>query len=494
MIIKNLRFSELINFQPKQLRALETLFTPECKYFLYGGAAYGGKSYFLRWVAVALAMYYFKKYGIKQVPIGLFSEDYPTLKDRQIIKIKREMPLWLGRLKNARDEGYMFELTSEYGGGQVLLRNLDDPSKYASSEFAAILVEELTKNVKDTFDDLRFRLRYPGISDVKFVGATNPGQRGHGWVKDKWIDKDPRKLDPERERFFFIQSLPTDNKHLDPGYLEQLKSLPERKRKMLLEGSWDIVAGAVFSQFDRQTHVIDNIIPDTEECEHVMWMDWGLADPAYFACYLSAIVKQKLEDGRVFNRIITYQEWYLNDMNFKDISPRTLAAHIYQTAKTKKISKAWVDPSMTGRVSDGSTSISSRMEKEWKRLNGKKWVRLTGAGNDRISGWAVMQDWMNIAPDELPYWVITKGCPNLIRTLPILVYDENKLSKGKNDVDTTQDDHGADACRYGITNVKFISVKPGSYSAIRENKKVHLKTDEHGLPIIDVKSFFGTIS
>src|SRR3990167_6986463 len=153
-------FQQLAQFQLKQLEAWNKLFDNQCKYLLFGGAAGGGKSYFLRWAAMGLGMYYSAKYGIKNVPIGLFSEDYPTLKDRQIRRIKLEFPLKIGELREYRDEGLAFVAKNDLF--TILLRNLDDPSKYASAEFAAILVEELTKNPVETFDDLRFRLRYTG--------------------------------------------------------------------------------------------------------------------------------------------------------------------------------------------------------------------------------------------------------------------------------------------------------------------------------------------
>src|SRR4030067_2144534 len=235
--MKTMDFQEIAQFQPKQLEAWNLLFDSQCKYLLYGGAAHGGKSYFLRWSALGLALYYTKQYGIRDVPIGLFSEDYPTLKDRQIMKIKHEFPNWVGELKEFRDEGFAFQLRPQYGNGIILLRNLDDPSKYMSTEFAGEFVEELTRNPKETFEDLRFRLRFPGIDQVKFVGATNPGGIGHTWVKQLWIEQDPEKPKQEQNLFHFIRATVYDNKFTQPGYINQLKSLPEQKRKAWLEGS-----------------------------------------------------------------------------------------------------------------------------------------------------------------------------------------------------------------------------------------------------------------
>jgi hypothetical protein len=67
-----------------------------------------------------------------------------------------------------------FKLPDVYGGGTLALSNLDDPSRYLSSEFAAIGVDELSKNEMSTFEFLRLRCRWPGVEHPKFVGATNP--------------------------------------------------------------------------------------------------------------------------------------------------------------------------------------------------------------------------------------------------------------------------------------------------------------------------------
>jgi len=72
-------------------------------------------------------MYFHDRFGIKHACVGLFCEDYPTLRDRQLSKIKYEFPRWLGRMKDTQEEGLVFQLKDEYGGGFIALRNLDDP-------------------------------------------------------------------------------------------------------------------------------------------------------------------------------------------------------------------------------------------------------------------------------------------------------------------------------------------------------------------------------
>ena len=202
------------------------------------------------------------KEGHRGVRVGLFSENYPTLKDRQVTKIKAEFPNWLGELKATKDEGLGFYLRERFGGGAILLRNLDDTSKYQSAEFAGVAVEELTKNATvDVFDVLRGSLRWPGITDTFFWGATNPGSAGHLWVKALWIERDYtgeyERLLPLAHQFCFIKSLPTDNRHLTKEYWEELDSLPLNLRKAWVEGSWDHFVGMAFAEWDRDVHVAE---------------------------------------------------------------------------------------------------------------------------------------------------------------------------------------------------------------------------------------------
>lgn len=432
-------FATLSNFQPKQLEAENILLNTDCKYLLYGGAAAGGKSYFLRWIAVELGLYYAQKYGIRNIPIGLFSEDYPTLKDRQIARIKREMPPWLGELKESRDEGYVFQVQERFGGSRILLRNLDDPSKYASTEFAAICVEELTKNPKDTFDDLRFRLRFPGIPDPKFVGATNPGGIGHGWVKKYWVDHDIEE-DQEKDLFKFVQAKVTDNSYIASAYIKQLESLPESKRKAFLDGSWDVFEGQVFGEFNRNYHICPLIFPKATLPKYG-GMDWGRSAPFVT---LFAVMREEKWEGKPFNRLVVYKE-----IDGTEKSPKEWATIIKERQHIEEVKWIRGDPAMFTKGNDNSISIADQFKMEG--------VTIQPASNERLGGWELIHNWLRIAPDGLPYILFTENCRNLIRTLPQLVYDENKIE----DVDTDTEDHWADALRYLVKHLKWINADVG---------------------------------
>lgn len=227
-----IKFSELSGFFPKQMEALQL--SKRFKYTLFGGSVGSGKSRWLRWSCIYWLMNYYAKYSIKGVRAGLFCEDYPSLNDRHLTKIKFEFPEWLGTFNGDRKE---FTLSKEYGEGIIAFRNLDDPSKYLSVEFAVIAIDEINRNPKTTFDMLRSRHRWPGIKDVRFIAGCNP--LGEAWVKNLWVKRLFPPNEKEQYEFVFVPALPTDNPHLPQEYYKSLESLPEVQRKAYLEGNWD---------------------------------------------------------------------------------------------------------------------------------------------------------------------------------------------------------------------------------------------------------------
>lgn len=428
--MRKVTFTDLCGFTDKQKEALQTV--KDYKYVLYGGAMGGGKSYFLRWIMLRLLLGWAGK-GHRRVVVGIFCEDYPALKDRQIQKISGEFPPEIGVFHaDHKEYGKSFILTSKYGSGVIVFRNLDDPSKYQSAEFAAIGIDELTKNNEDTFIDLRTRLRWSGVSDTKFIGATNPGGIGHAWVKSKFLDNIHGENETEAEQFRYVQALATENPHLDEGYIRSLSGLPEERRRAFLEGDWDMFKGQYFTEFRKDIHTCDPFgIP--EHWNRFMCADYGYRAPS--AIYWCAVD----EDGNVY----IYRELYVTEHSPEQLADQT----VVMTHPSEKIDYEVWDPAIWARK-DSPESVATKYINRKKELTGKM-PRLLKGNNDRVNGWGVMRDYLKpfTTPDGLKAKLrIFKTCTELIRTLPSMVYDEHKVE----DLDTNGDDHGCDALRYGI--------------------------------------------
>ena len=428
---------ELIHFSPKQLEARTQAL--KYRYVLYGGAMAGGKSYWLRWMLVYFLIRWAKK-GFLKVEVALFCEDYPTLKDRQLSKIGAEFPTWLGSMHGDHAvHGRCYILDEEYGGGIIKFRNLDDPSKYQSAEFAAIAVEEITKNQEAVFDDLRNRLRWSGIADVKFIAATNPGGIGHAWVKKRWLDKKFDDHEQEADQFFYVRALAADNPHIDKGYLKQLESLPLDKRRAYLEGDWDIFKGQYFTEWRREIHVCKPFdIPS--DWKKFCALDYGYAAPASIGWYAID------PDGFLYR----YKELYITGRTGTQLGEDW----VMMTRPDEKIQYITCDPSFWNKKGedDGALSTAEKFQArivELLRSSDRHAPPLVKANNDRIVGWREMHEWLkpvSVEGEVTSKFKVFSTCLEFLRTFPSLVHDTHNPE----DVDSDGEDHAGDEARYAV--------------------------------------------
>lgn len=395
--------------------------------------------------------------------MGLFSEDYPTLRDRQISKIKREFPSWLGVTKETKDDGLAFHISPDYGAGIIALRNLKDASSYFSTEFAAEYVDELTRNKRKVFDDLRSRKRWPGVDHNPFCGATNPGGIGHEHVKKLWVDNDfsgeeDQELDPAA--FKFIRALPGENPHLSKSYWNTLNTLPPDMRRALRDGDWDMWGdGQVFSTFRKDLHVC-RPFPLDPEWPRWIAVDWGWDSP--FCCLWFTRIPKGAEipigpNGEMVTlrspRVVVYREVYRRRLLAQD-----------QAGLILKISG---DHGEYLQVAVGDSR--SMWQRGRNPITGEKALAIADeyaaagllilpAANNRYEGVqrihrALDHQHEMFEPELLIFEAVTQdpewegyGCPNLIREIPSLPKSETNPELWDNDAS----DHAVDALSYGL--------------------------------------------
>lgn len=454
---------DLAKFTDRQMEAARHLDwasygRPPVKFLLYGGALGGGKSYFLRWVGVRLLMSWFFEKGLKHVQVMLACEDYPALKDRQLSKISREFPNWMGKMYSDHAEyGRCFILAAEYGSGVICFRNLDDPSKYQSSEWAAILVDESTKNDVETFTHLRMRLRWPGLADEEcpFIGATNPGGIGHNYHKALWMDKNfpiefIKPID-YRPMFAYVPSKAEDNPHLDAAYWQMLGTLPPHLRSAFKDGSWDVFVGQAFQEWSRTYHVIDQpekLVPDGRPI--YMTFDWGFGKPFSVGWWWID------SDGRKYR----FAEWYgwngtpdqglrLTDSEIAEgIIKREQAMGLTITEGTSpKVINPQItrlcDPTCFNKKPDYKGGGQGPSTAEIFMNMG---LQMRPGDPSRVLKWRQFHEHLRVTRDDegnvngVPMVQIYSACQHFIRTVPSLIVDPNNIEE----IDSDGEDHCAD--------------------------------------------------
>jgi hypothetical protein len=459
--MKTLAFNtDIARFTEKQLEAVSILRSGLCKFFLYGGALGGGKSYLLRWYCVRYLLDMATKFGLTGVRVMLACEDYPTLKDRQISQIGKEFDMNriilrhtretgekiqkaapLGKLHaDHKEHGASFILSEHYGGGVICFRNLDDPKKYQSAEFALVAIDELTKNTYDTFIDLFTRLRWPEVASIncQFIAGTNPGSKGHGWVKQLWLDRNFPKEWYEndenidyRPQFHFLRSKAEHNPYIDNSYWSSLSALPENLRKAYKDGNWDVFVGQAFNEWSSSTHVIEPQ-PIPEWASLYMTFDWGFGKPFSIGWWWVD------EDERLYR----FNEWYgwtgTSDTGLRMSDPE-IAQEVVRKEKQMGIWGKDVqricDPTCFNKKPDykgGGQGPSTAEEFAAYELY------FSPGDPNRQLKLRQFHNRLTVPKDGTkPMVLVYETCEQFIRTIPDLVVDKNNIE----DIDTKGEDH-----------------------------------------------------
>jgi len=301
------------------------------------------------------------------------------------------------------------------------------------------------------------RLRSAHPVPNKRVRATgNPGGPGHQAVKAYFgIDRCPLGgeifKDPVTGNSrLFVRSRLQDNKillHHDPGYIDRLRGIgSDALVKAWLEGDWNVVAGAYFSEWSTLKHVVKPFrIPD--HWLRFMSLDWGSAAP--FSVGWWAVSDGSLIDGQHFpaGAIIQYREWYgasAPKVGVK-LTAEQLADGIVQREIGDKITYRVADPSCW-KV-DGGPSIAERM------YNRK--VLMRAADNQRINGWDQVRGRLR-GNGDAPMLYTFSTCSDFIRTFPALQHDEDRPE----DVNSDGEDHCGDQTRYACMSRPWTAPTP----------------------------------
>ncbi|SCM82396.1 conserved hypothetical protein [uncultured Sporomusa sp.] len=401
---------------------------------VYGGAKGGGKSKALVMETLAYALEY------SGAICGLFRETYPNLEANLIREWKKSVPKELYRYNESK------HLASLPNGSQVLFRyvkNEKDAESYQGQEFDFIGVDELTKHTERTIQLLLSCLRSAKGFPPRFRGTCNPGGKGHGHVKRNFVEATDYGKEVVRDiitgnRRVFIPANVYDNHVLmanDPAYAKRLENLPEQERKAFLFGDWNVFIGQVFSEWNRQIHVIDPFeIPAS--WMRFRAMDWGFARPFCIGWYAVDY------DGLLYR----YREYYGMKPNQPNVGveldPYEVARKVKQLEAGENISYGVADPSCWAKdkrfkiYGNGGETVAETFIKE-----GVYWQP---ADNDRLPGKMQIHMRLRGHGQDRPGVRIFSTCKHLIRTLPELCYSETDPE----DVDTDMEDHPYDEFRY----------------------------------------------
>lgn len=365
------------------------------------------------------------------------------------------------------------------GGGRLLFRYLErdsDAENYQGHNYTRVYIEEATNFASpDPINKLKATLRSPSGVPCGMRLTGNPGGPGHHWVKARYIDNGPFNIVTETEEVdlgngeifkatierVFIPAKLKDNQILlrgDPAYVMRLRQSGSAALvKAWLEGNWDEIEGAFFSEFSEEKHVVRGVLRLPPQWIRFRAMDWGSAKPFSVGWYAQS-------DGTTPDfpkgALIKYREWYgmTEKMNTGlKWSANMVARGVLAREGFERITYGVADPSIF--ANNGGPSIAEMM-----LMEGCHWIR---GDNARQPGWEQMRKRFATEDPETgvphrPMLYFHESCVHTIRTIPYLQHDE----KDPEDLDTKAEDHAADETRYGCMSRLWMPGVPEDDTAI----------------------------
>ena len=386
---------------------------------LFGGAAGGGKSYGQIIDALLFALRY---PGSKQLILRrTFSE-----LDKSIIRtVLSVYPYEIFSFNSSAHTG-KFSNGSVVDFGYCSTEN--DVYQYQSAEYDVIRFDELTHFTEAQYIYLISRVRGANNFPKQIKSSTNPGGIGHAWVKARFVDPAPPNQEFVGEdgiKRIFIPSLLKDNKPLtqsDPNYKARLEALPEKEKKALLYGDWNIFEGQYFSEFNAESHICEPFQIPKE------WRRWRVFDYGLdrLACLWIAMDSMR--------RVYVYRELCESDLAISNAVQNILSA----TDEDENIYLTYAPPDLWSR--------SQETGKSKALIFSESGLELTKSNNDREAGWLSIKELLKKDVNGEPHLKIFSTCRELIKCLPALQRDKRRPT----DVMTEPHEitHAPDALRY----------------------------------------------
>ncbi len=363
---------------------------------LFGGGAGGGKSY----GQIVDALLYALRYpGSKQL---ILRRTFAEL-DKSLIRTALSLyPRGLYTHNSSSHTG-KFKNGSCIDFGYCATEN--DVYQYQSAEYDVIRFDELTHFTEGQYVYLISRVRGANSFPKQIKSSTNPGGVGHSWVKARFVDPSVPGTSFHAEggmTRIFLPSLLSDNSFLsrhDPGYRRRLEALPEREKKALLYGDWNIFEGQYFTEFSVKKHTVTPFeVP--RGWRRYRTVDYGLDR-------LAVLWIAVAPDGVAY----VYREYCESSL------PISAAAKAIcdRTPSDEDIYATLAPPDLFARSQEtGKTKAG---------LFSEFGVNFTRTSNDRECGWLAVKELL-CERDGAVRLKIFNHCTELIKCLPALTVDK----------------------------------------------------------------------
>jgi hypothetical protein len=503
-------------FRPHKGKQTEFL-KCQSNWVFYGGARGGGKSFTLSWKAALTPRKWHYVYNKKvitseeakrlkregktyQVVVERITIDYP---DYIALLVRRTYPQLERNLKPECDKLYKLygavwqERNKCYlfpSGAKVYMVHCQDRralDNYIGGNYNFIGIDEANQFPEQWVEELSTSVRTDNKELPPQICLTsNPGNIGHIWLKRRFVDVCPPKMDgtikneefdveyakaysgkeytdDEGITFQYIPATVFDNPSLlenDPAYVRKLKKLNPILRAMWLEGRWDVFAGTFFDNWNPMHHQMpsEDFIYDKNFSKrtHTLYRFYDYGTKAPFVCLFAAVDRD--QNMIVFDEIV--ETGLSASRQAKKVNAYTWKKY---KLKPSDFQDDVADPAYWTKHSEKEGALYSPAD-----FYADEGIYLYRGNNDRKAKAKIVYEGFEVDDSGRPKIRFTENCSYCIETIPNLPGAE----LDPEDIDTKAEDHAYDALAYGALKVlpstveEDVSKKGWRYQMLEQNK------------------------
>lgn len=187
-----------------------------------------------------------------------------------------------------------------------------------------------------------------------------------------------------------------------------------------------------FTEWDEDRHICSADVPIERHWQFFGGFDWGFGKPC---CFLLCCIDER-------GRVIVLDEVYLTRKINPEQAKRVRECLLKWKLRPERV-EIYADPAMWARKTDHTGEAVADVEAFHSA--GLQYIEAT---NNRRHGWSNLRRYLHdVDSDGVAYLrVIGQNCPNLVRTIPLMIHDE----RDPEDMDTDLEDHAVDTLRYAL--------------------------------------------
>lgn len=327
---------------------------------------------------------------------------------------------------------------------EVVLGGMDYPSRIMSTEFDMIYVQEAIELSIEEWESLATRLRNYKMPYQQLMGDTNPDAPGH-WLYQRHMEGKVQFIYCRHEDNPVLFKNETGTwTELGKDYLSKLDNLTGARKQRLRYGKWVQAEGVVYTEWNPNVHWVNRFdIPS--EWKRVWVVDFGYVNP------------------------FVWQAWAINPENNKGY----LYKEVYETKRLVAEIADEIVQYTRGEPAPDYVICDHDAE------NRQVFTEITGfntmpAYKDVKVGINAVQEALKGTPDKGPDIYIFRD--SLIREDPLLVESHKPLctaqefdsyvwdlKTAKREEPRKENDHGMDALRYFVVQLKGLAVREGKF-------------------------------